>query len=245
MSGNHDPVNVHGVLLGNPGEHDQAGAVPTAPGPAAGLGELGRTTSSRGWLALVALLLVIIGFTIWGLFGTIPVQTTIPATVTNGVAPRQITAGVQGTVASLLRPKAGGDGTAGGTELMAITPRAGGPDVAVKAPVDMGVALDVILGSPVEPGTVVAVGVPTNEPSTDTGTAQVYAFLSSDIVESLKTAEKLSVTPLSPDLAVPRRRSASCSSAPFRKASPTSPSSPGTRSTPRTHTPLRAAPPTA
>ena len=46
-----------------------------SPGaPAAGLGELGRTTSPRGWLALGAATLVIVGALVYGLFGTIPVQ---------------------------------------------------------------------------------------------------------------------------------------------------------------------------
>lgn len=167
---------------------------------ATGLGELGRTTSPQGWLALVALLLVIIGFVVWGLFGTIPVQSTIPATVTNGAYPLQITAGVQGTVATILKPVPGQGLIAAGTELMTIKPSKGGPNVSVKAPVQMGIAMEVIQGSPVEPQTVVANGSPVASSDSSTGKAEVYAFLSFDVVQTLQSAEKLTVTPNSPEL---------------------------------------------
>lgn len=168
---------------------------------AAGLGELGKTTSSRGWLALVALALVIVGFGIWGLFGTIPVQSTIPATVTNGVYPIEVSSPVDGTVTSI---STGTDATTvpAGTELMTITPRGGGKPVAVTAPVEMGFSFDVVQGTPVTTQTVVAHGSPLSAAGTDNdGKAQVYAFLSTDVVASLRSAESMTVTPNAPSLA--------------------------------------------
>lgn len=168
---------------------------------ATGLGELGKTTSSRGWLALVALALVIVGFGIWGLFGTIPVQTTIPATVTNGVYPIEVSSPVDGTVTSI--PTATNTTTVpAGTELMTITPRGGGKPVAVTAPIEMGFSLDVVAGSPVTTQTVVAHGSPISAAGADNdGKAQVYAFLSTDVVASLRSAESMTVTPNAPSLA--------------------------------------------
>lgn len=175
---------------------------PPGAGGASGLGELGRTTSSRGWLALIALLLVIVSFTIWGLFGTIPVQSTIPATVTNGSIPIQITAGVTGTVATVTQPKSGQSGVLpAGFVLMTIQPEGGGAPATIKTPSQMGVALQVLQGSPVEAQTVVATGVPIAGTGSDGGKAGVYTFVSLDVVQSLQTAESLSVTPTAPDLA--------------------------------------------
>lgn len=164
----------------------------------AGLGELGTTTSPRGWLALVALALVIVGFGIWGIFGTIPVQSVIPATVTNGVYPLVVTSPISGTVAKI-ETTSTNPVISAGTVLMTITPTGGGPAVPIKAPVDMGVALDVIEGSPVTEATVVAHGSPLAVSGSDNdGKAQVYAFLSASVVDSIKSAESLIVEPTAP-----------------------------------------------
>ena len=178
-----------------------SGAQPGHATGASGLGELGTTTSPRGWLALVALLLVIVGFAIWGLFGTIPVQSIIPATVTNGVYPLQITSPVTGTVASVVTTNTAPTLPAG-TVLMTIKPTGGGKPVDVTTPVEMGVTLDVIEGTPVTSQTVVAHGSPISAAGTSNdGKAQVYSFMSTDVLESLKSAESLSVTPSAPSLA--------------------------------------------
>lgn len=176
-----------------------------APSPSAGLGELGRTTSPRAWLALVALSLVIVAFAVWGLFGTIPVQTTIPASVTNGVYPVQITAGTAGVVNSIITPSEArklSQDSAGslpaGTTILTIAPAGGGKAVSVTIPVKMGVSLDVIQGSPVTEQTVVAHGSPISAAGSDDGKAQVYAFLSADQVQSVRNAQSLSVTPTAP-----------------------------------------------
>ncbi len=171
-------------------------------GGGSGLGELGRTTSSRDWLALVAMLLVIVAFTVWGLFGTIPVQTTTQATVTNGGFPLQITAGVEGSVASITTNiNVNSVAFAAGAELMTIQPTSGGKPVVIKTPVEMVVSIDIIQGSPVTVSTVVAHGAPIANAGTDNGQAQVYAFLGIDVVESLKSAESMTVRPTSPSLA--------------------------------------------
>lgn len=176
------------------------GPIPHANG-ASGLGELGKTTSSRGWLVLVALALVIVGFGIWGMFGTIPVQTTIPATVTNGVDPLEITSPVEGTVADI-STKSPQVTTPAGTTIMTIQPQGGGKPVDVTVPVEMGVSLDVIEGSPVTTQTVVAHGSPIAASGTSNdGKAQVYAFLSVDVVDSVKSAQSMTVLPTAPSIA--------------------------------------------
>lgn len=166
---------------------------------AADLGELGRTTSSRSWVALAALLLVVIGFSIYGFFGTIPVQSTIAATVTNGSFPVEITAGAQGTIASLYEPEPGQRVVEQGTVIATIKPTAGGPDVSVTAPTEMGIVFQVVQGSPVETMTIIANGTPVIADNTS-GKATVYAFLSAEEVQAVQTAEKLTVEATSPQL---------------------------------------------
>ena len=61
-------------------------------------GELGSTTSPRAWIALAAFVLVVITFSVWGLFGTIPVQSELPAQITNIGTPIEIAAGSSGSV---------------------------------------------------------------------------------------------------------------------------------------------------
>ncbi|MFN8125073.1 MAG: hypothetical protein U0R64_00970 [Candidatus Nanopelagicales bacterium] len=184
-------------------------AAPPHPRPAqaAGLGELGRTTSPRAWLALVALFLVIVAFGVWGLFGTIPVQSTISATATDGTSPLQIPAGVAGVVEKIISPTevrglaAETDGTLpAGTVLATIAPNGGGKPVEVKVPVTMNASLDVIQGSAVTADTIVAHGAPASSPGSDKGRAQVYAFLGADEVQVVTTAQSLSVTPAAPNL---------------------------------------------
>ncbi len=180
-------------------------ATPKGPQPqqtgSEALGELGRTTSSRAWIALVALLLVIVAFTFYGLFGTIPVQSTIPATVTNGSYPIEITAQVTGTVTAVQIDQHSSATLPAGTQLMSIKPSTGGKAIEIKTPVEMSVSLDVIEGSPVIPETVVAHGSQVSSQGSDGGHAQVYAFLSLDVVQSVKTAQSLTVTPTAPSLA--------------------------------------------
>ena len=171
-----------------------------------GLGELGRTTSSRAWLILVALALVIVGFAIWGLFGTIPVQSTLQGQVTNGDFPIQIASPVDGTVLEVLNPlsisnsaasvkAAEATGVSKGARLMTLKPSDGSAPVEVTAPQDMYVTFDVVTGSPVTTETVVAHGIPVFEGSEATTTGRAYAFLSMDEVDAVQTAESLSVTP--------------------------------------------------
>jgi len=176
--------------------------------PPAGLGELGSTTSSRGWLALTAAALVVVGALVWGLFGTIPVQSELTGTITKGSYPIEIAAGVAGTVSvpvSQLESVINQDAQAGtntvkkGQLLMSITPFGGGAPVKITAPEEMQVGLRVVQGTPVEPTTIVANGSPAG--TDDNGKAEVYAFLSQSDIKTVKEAESLSVTPSAPNLA--------------------------------------------
>lgn len=182
-----------------------ANAPQVAPSGGEGLGQLGRTTSSRGWLVLIALFLVVFGFATYGLFGTIPVQSTIEATVTNGTFPLQIPAGLTGTVASIPTDTNSNKGasavTPAGTVILTIQPSSGGKTVAIKTPIAMGYSLDVIEGTPVLPNTVVAHGASISGQGSDKGKAQVYAFLGDDVVQTIKSAESMTVTPTAPSLA--------------------------------------------
>lgn len=171
-----------------------------APTQVTGLGELGKTTSTRGWLALVAILLVIVAFAFWGLFGTIPVQSTISATVTDGTTRVQIPAGVEGVVGSLTLSPGDGSELPAGTTIATVT-TSSGTTVDIKTPSQMSIAFDVIDGTPVTRETIIAHGIPTAAPNSDQGSAQVYAFLGIDEVQTVQSAQSLSVTPTSPALA--------------------------------------------
>lgn len=176
-------------------------------GPAAGLGELGRTTSPRAWLALAAASLVIIGALVYGLFGTIPVQSKFDATITNGSYPIEIAAGVAGTVSldpQQLRStveknaKSSKSNVKKGQQLMTIVPFGGGAPVSIKAPEDMQLALRVVDGTPVTQASIVANGSPTG--NSENGKAQVYAFLSQGDIKTIENSQSLSVTPSAPNL---------------------------------------------
>lgn len=179
-----------------------------SPGaPAAGLGELGRTTSPRGWLALGAATLVIVGALVYGLFGTIPVQSEFDGTITNGSYPIEIAAGIAGTVeldptqlrSTVEKNAKSKSNVKKGQQLMTIVPFGGGAPVSIKAPEDMQVALRVVDGTPVSPASIVANGSPTG--NSQNGKAQVYAFLSQADIKTIEDSKSLSVTASAPNLA--------------------------------------------
>ena len=181
-------------------ERRRAAQQPAAVYDAEALGELGRTTSPRGWLALVALFLVVIVFAAYGLFGSIPVQTTTPAHITNGAYPVQIAAGVEGTVSAITIPGRPFTSGPAGTPIMTIQPLDGGKPRVIRTPARMGVSLDVVLGSPVQPDTVVAHGYSKEAIQIDRPGAQVYAFVGVGLVETLANAKSMTVTPTTPSL---------------------------------------------
>ena len=158
-------------------------------------GELGSTTSPRAWIALAAFVLVVITFSVWGLFGTIPVQSELPAQITNVGTPIEIPAGSSGSVVLATAAPARGEARntsevfKKGQELMSIKPFAGGSAVPVVVPVDMTLAFQVIEGMPVEPSTVVASGYQRDVVAEEL----IFAVMSLSEVAVIKGAEKITV----------------------------------------------------
>jgi len=176
--------------------------------PHSGLGELGKTTSSRSWLALLTAAVVVVATLVWGAFGTIPIQTKLDGTISTGSLPIEISAGIAGTVSiptSQLESVVNQNAAAGtndfkkGQLLMSITPFGGGTPVDITTPQEMSVSIRVLQGTPVEPGTIVASGSPSG--TNTNGKANVFAFLSQSDIETVRNAESLSVSPSAPNLA--------------------------------------------
>lgn len=111
---------------------------------------LGSTTATRSWVAISAVILVMVAGLAWGLLGTVTLQQTV-----GGVS---VGAGITYEVAT---PKAGivtnlapvGHVYEPGHPLATVRPDDGGPDITVPAPARLQVqGWDVVLGSPVQPG---------------------------------------------------------------------------------------------
>ena len=159
-------------------------------------GELGSTTSPRAWIALAAFVLVVITFSVWGLFGTIPVQSELPAQITNIGTPIEIAAGSSGSVVfddeATIKSGSGRNTSTvftKGQEIMSIKPFAGGAAVPVVVPVDMTLAFQVIEGMPVEPSTVVASGYQRDAVAEEL----IFAVMSLSEVAVIRGAEKITV----------------------------------------------------
>ena len=165
-------------------------------------GELGSTTAPRAWIALAAFVLVVITFSVWGLFGTIPVQSELPAQITNVGTPIEIPAGSSGSVVLATAAPARGEARntsevfKKGQELMSIKPFAGGSAVPVVAPVDMTLAFQVVEGMPVEPSTVVASGYQRDEEAEE----WIFAVTSLANVSVIKSAERITIAAADPRL---------------------------------------------
>jgi len=165
-------------------------------------GELGSTTPPRAWIALAAFVLVVITFSAWGLFGTIPVQSELPAQITNVGTPIEIPAGSSGSVVLASFDPARGEAQntsevfKKGQELMSIKPFAGGSAVPVVAPVDMTLAFQVVEGMPVEPSTVVASGYQRDEEAEE----WIFAVTSLANVSVIKSAERITIAAADPRL---------------------------------------------
>ena len=118
---------------------------------------LGSTTKTRSWVALGAVVLVLLAALSWGLFGTVTLQQTMGGiSVSNGL-PYEISI-----------PKAGRIGRLGpeghvysqGDEIASVLPYDGGPVYSVKAPARMLVTgWETVLGSPVTPEVPIGRGV--------------------------------------------------------------------------------------
>jgi hypothetical protein len=165
-------------------------------------GELGSTTSPRAWIALAAFVLVVITFSVWGIFGTVPVQSELPATITNVGTPIEIAAGRSGSVVLATFDPASQEAQntsqvfKKGQELMSIKPFAGGSAVPVVAPTDMTLAFQVVEGMPVEPSTVVADGYRRDEDAAEL----IFAVTSLANLSIIKSAERITVAAADPRL---------------------------------------------
>ncbi|MEY3733784.1 MAG: hypothetical protein RL347_1143 [Actinomycetota bacterium] len=173
--------------------------VTTAP-PERTLGDefaqLGTTTSTRGWVALAAVTILVIGFLVWGVFGTISVQTTLPASIVNGSLPALVASPKDGFLVG------GADIGAtikAGDAVAVIRPYDGGPDVSATAPFDFAPATYVVLpGSPVKQGDILARGsalAPDGAPSQNIA---AIAYVTLDQIAMLEGAVGMTVTNTAP-----------------------------------------------
>lgn len=120
-------------------------------------GSLGATTSSKGWIALAGLSLVLVSASIWGYFGTLTVQKTFGAvSVSNGVT-YEIVTSTTGTIQQL-SPVEQIYNT--GDVIAVVDPVDGGPSVNITAQGTLLVmGWEFVIGSPVIENTVLGRGV--------------------------------------------------------------------------------------
>ena len=123
---------------------------------------LGSTTATRSWVALTAVVLVLVAAGTWGLFGKITLQESISAvSVSDGLAFDIATpvAGVVTRVSPVGMLRLSGD------DIATVKPNDGGPEVTIAAPAKLLITTwETILGSPVEPGVPLGRGVLLGEP---------------------------------------------------------------------------------
>jgi hypothetical protein len=173
--------------------------VTTAP-PERTLGDefaqLGTTTSTRGWVALTAITVLVIGFLVWGVFGTISVQTSLPASIVNGSLPAVVSSPKDGFVV------AGADVDAtikAGDAVAVIRPYDGGPDVAATAPFDFAPSTYLVLpGSPVKQGDIVARGSVLAPDGAPNENIAAFAYVTLDQIAMLESAVGMTVTNTAP-----------------------------------------------
>lgn len=173
--------------------------VTTAP-PERTLGDefaqLGTTTSTRGWVALSAVTVLVLAFLAWGVFGTISVQTTLQASVINGSLPAVVSAPTEGYIvggADIGATIAAGDAVA------VVRPYGGGADVPVTAPFDFAPSTYLVLpGSPVKPGDVIARGSAVDPDSASSANVAAIAYVTLDQIAMLESAVGMTVTNTAP-----------------------------------------------
>lgn len=158
---------------------------------ATSLPDLGSTTSTRSWVALAAVLLVMIAALAWGLFGVITVQTTIGAEAAGGGIVYQVTAPTNGVVKAIAPS---GKIIGQGFPVAVIDPDDGGPEVPVASDKSVLISTwNVVLGSPVKVGDVIAQGVVFGIPPALAGvdSAQQIAamtYVPANYVDTIKSA---------------------------------------------------------
>lgn len=179
------------------------------PSPEAGMKEsqaalpdLGNPTSTRSWVALTAVLLLIAATGAWSLLGQISVQTQVDAVAAGGGLVYQVTAPIDGTVGQLSPV---GTVIAKGTGVARINPLDGGDSVGVATQDDVLIAAwEVTLGSPVTAGDRIARAVIFGKEPSKAGldideplAALVYA--SEELATTIETAPELEVSVVGTD----------------------------------------------
>lgn len=179
------------------------------PSPQAGIKEsqaalpdLGNPTSTRSWVALTAVLLLIAATGAWSLLGQISVQTRVDAVAAGGGLVYQVTAPIDGTIGQLSPV---GTVIGKGTGVARIVPLDGGDSVGVATQDDVLIsAWEVTLGSPVTAGDRIARAVIFGKEPSKAGldideplAALVYA--SEELATSIQSAPALEVSVVGTD----------------------------------------------
>lgn len=177
-----------------------AGTTATTAPPDLTLGDefaqLGTTTSTRGWVAFSAVAVLVAGFLVWGVFGTISVQTSMPATIINGSLPAVVSAPVEGYIVSGANVD---QQIPAGQAVAVIRPYDGGADVPATVPFDFAPsAYNVFPGSPVKVGDIVARGSAVAPDGTADKNIAAVAYVPYDQIAMLQTAVGISVTNTAP-----------------------------------------------
>jgi hypothetical protein len=134
------------------------------------LPDLGSTTKSRSWVALIAVVLLLLAALGWGLFGKITVQTTFGATAVGGGLVYEVVSDVEGAVSSLSTTNVI---ISAGSPLIAVSPF-NGDTTPVNVTADNDVIVrdwEVALGSPVSIGDIIGQGVVLGVPPKNSGVA--------------------------------------------------------------------------
>lgn len=128
---------------------DQAAATPhpmLQVSPA--FSSLGSTTATRSWVAIGAVILLMLAGLAWGLFGNVTLQQTVGGISVGAGITYEIATPTSGIVTKLAPV---GHLYEEGDPLASIRPDDGGPDVVIPAPGKIQIqGWDVVLGSPVE-----------------------------------------------------------------------------------------------
>lgn len=158
--------------------------------------QLGSTTATRGWVALTAVVILLAGFLVWGIFGRISVQTTLEATVTNGSLPSVVSSPVDGYI---VQGETEGRTVPAGQPVAVVRPYDGSADVPVTAPFDfVPASYSVLPGSPVKQGTILARGSAMTTSGKAPGTIAAIAFVPFDFVGTLEDAVGVTLTNSAP-----------------------------------------------
>ena len=177
-----------------------SGTTATTAPPETTLGDefaqLGTTTSTRGWVAFAAVAILVLGFLGWGVFGTISVQTTVPATVINGSLPAVVSSPVEGYVVGGADV---GQQIPAGQPVAVIRPYDGTGDVAATVPFDFAPSTySVLPGSPVKAGDIVARGSAIAPEGAPNQNIAAIAYVPYDQIAVLQNAVSISVTNSAP-----------------------------------------------